>query len=74
MDDANRKIGSTSGKVMSTATVPPPPSTGRPGELPQLNPGVNPSQAGMNKPSVPSYNGMSGTGGEPPDRGANRRI
>jgi hypothetical protein len=59
MDDAYRKLGSTSGKVMPTATVPQTPNTGRPGELPQLNPGRNPSQQGMNKPQIPpSHEGM----------------
>jgi hypothetical protein len=60
MEDANRKSGgSVAGKVMPSSTVPPMPNTGRPGEMPQNNPGRNPSQMGMAKPTVPpSHEGM----------------
>jgi hypothetical protein len=67
MDDANRKIGSISGKIMPSGTVPPMPNTGRPGEMPQHT-APNPSQMGMNKPAVPpSHEGMDpGAGSQKP--------
>jgi hypothetical protein len=48
------------GKVLASTNVQEPYRAGTPGELPQLNPGQNPSQMGMAKPTVPSGHSASG--------------
>jgi hypothetical protein len=55
------------GKVLKSTNVQEPYRAGTPGELPQLNPGKNPSQQGMAKPTVPSHSdwGMTDRGNGP---------